>query len=252
MGEKDKEKEKEKNQEKERDSFKEMSEMKEVMVENEKQRVVNDIQKKLTEIMKEFNSYQLPKTKPKPPPGNQEHPKHPNFNNLSAINITEKKKIIEKIQQLPRRDLKFVIDICCKRRAKATDEAGEFEIDLDKLDPKTLKELNNFLWMRNKENPPIKPPKKAKGNIDRDYEPRLDDDDYGEEYQVRMEDFSVDGEPPNMSHVSQREMGTYYPDPVMEAVESPPEVNNEAFEFDHDLGFGMPNNNHDEDHGYPF
>lgn len=57
------------------------------MVENEKQQVVNDIHRKLIELIKEFNTYQLTKTKAKPAVM-QDHPKQPNFNNFSVINIT--------------------------------------------------------------------------------------------------------------------------------------------------------------------
>ena len=56
---------------------------------------------------------------------------------------------------MPECDLKYVIDICYRnRRLKSRDDEGVYEIDLEKLDGKVLKELSNFVGLR------IKKPKK--------------------------------------------------------------------------------------------
>jgi hypothetical protein len=45
--------------------------------------------------------------------------------------------------------MKYVIEICFRnKRIKSRDDEGVYEIDLEKLDGKVLKELSNFIGMR--------------------------------------------------------------------------------------------------------
>ena len=52
---------------------------------------------------------------------------------------------------LPSEELRYVIEICFRnKRNKQRDEEGIYDIDLDKLDAKTLKQLSNFVAMKTK------------------------------------------------------------------------------------------------------
>lgn len=110
---------------------------------------MSSIQKRLTDLLKRLNDCQVPKTKGKnlPRPDQEQ----PNYNNFTSITAAEKKKLAERINLLPETDLHYVIEICFRhKRNKARDEAGVYDIDLDRLDAKVLKELSNFVASRTK------------------------------------------------------------------------------------------------------
>ena len=91
----------------------------------------NQIQKKLTDLLKKLNDFQIPKTKNKVPTKATEGFEHPNFNNFTSITASEKKKLSERISLLSCMDLKYVVEICFRnKRNKIRDDEGVYEIDL--------------------------------------------------------------------------------------------------------------------------
>ena len=72
-----------------------MKELKEsTQAENEKTLVLTNIQKKLTDLLKKLNEYQMPnKAKIKNIHKNPEGYEHPNFTNFTAITAAERKKL---------------------------------------------------------------------------------------------------------------------------------------------------------------
>lgn len=55
----------------------------------------------------------------------------------------------EKISSLPSVDLRYIIEICFRnKKKKEKSDVNVYEINLDELDAKVLKELSNFVGMR--------------------------------------------------------------------------------------------------------
>ena len=107
------------------------------------------IGKDLTNLLKRLSDYQIPaktKVSKNAKGGNSELP---NCNNFTSITAVERKKLAEKIAALNEADYRYVIEICFRnKRSKERDDEGVYDVDLEKLDAKVLKELSNFVNMR--------------------------------------------------------------------------------------------------------